>query len=138
MRFLSILILSVATFSQTSASAPPQGSQNPPVADENATKAKALINQAIQALGGDAYLRAQDMTQQGRTYSFHAGEATSTGVLFWRMVKFLDKERVEFTKQRDVSDVFNGLKGYEITYKGTAQLDAKQLADYLRRRDHAL
>ena len=138
MRLLSVLILSVAIFSQTSASSPPQASQNPPVADQNSTKAKALINQAIQALGGDAYLGAQDMTQQGRTYSFHAGEATSTGVLFWRMVKFPDKERVEFTKQRDVADVFNGVRGYEITYKGTAQLDPKQLADYLRRRDHSL
>src|SRR6201987_3919029 len=54
------------------------------------------------------------------------------------MVKFPDRERVEFTKKRDVADVFNGLKGYEITYKGTAQLDAKLLADYLRRRDHSL
>lgn len=138
MRFLIILVLSIAAFSQSSPAASPQTSQTPPAADENTTKAKALISQAIQALGGDAYLRAQDMTQQGRTYSFHAGEATSTGVLFWRMVKFPDKERVEFTKQRDVADVFNGVKGYEITFKGTAQLDPKLLADYLRRRDHSL
>lgn len=138
MRFLAILLLSIAAFSQSPPFAPLQASQTAPVADENSTKAKAVINQAIQALGGDTYLRVQDMTQQGRTYSFHAGEATSTGVLFWRMVKFPDRERVEFTKQRDVADVFNGVKGYEITFKGTAQLDPKILADYLRRRDHSL
>jgi hypothetical protein len=138
MRFLTILILCIAAFSQSSPSNPPKASQAAPVLDENSSKAKALLNQAVQALGGDAYLRVQDMTQQGRTYSFHAGEATSTGILFWRFVKFPEKERIELTKQRDVADVFNGVKGYEITFKGTAQLDPKILADYLRRRDHSL
>jgi hypothetical protein len=138
MRFFTILILFIAAFSRSSTSSSPQASQAPPAVDENSAKAKALLNQAIQALGGDAYLHVQDMTQQGRTYSFHAGEATSSGVLFWRFVKFPEKERVEFTKQRDVADVFNGVKGYEITFKGTAQLEPKILAEYLRRRDHSL
>jgi hypothetical protein len=119
----------------TQASAP---SPTAPVAQENAIKAKTLIDQAIEALGGQAYLDIRDMSQQGRTYSFHRGEATSAGVLFWRFVKFPDKERVEVTKQRDVAYVYNGDKGYEITFKGTAGLDAKVLADYLRRRDHSL
>jgi hypothetical protein len=141
MRFLTLLFVSFLAFGQSSKStspSPTQASQQAPVAQENSAKAKALLDQAIQALGGDAYLQTKDMTQQGRTYSFHRGEATSTGVLFWRFVKYPDKERIELTKQRDVADVFNGVKGYEITYKGTAQLDAKILADYLRRRDHSL
>jgi hypothetical protein len=37
-----------------------------------------------------------------------------------------------------VSYVYNGDHGYEITFKGTAPLDAKVLADFLRRRDHSL
>ena len=141
MRFLTLLFVSFLAFGQSFTStspSPTQASQEAPVAQENSAKAKALLDQAIQALGGDAYLHIQDMTQQGRTYSFHRGEATSTGVLFWRFVKYPDKERIELTKQRDVADVFNGVKGYEITYKGTAQLDTKVLADYLRRRDHSL
>jgi hypothetical protein len=136
---LLVLILSAYTVAQagipTGASASSQAGSG---AQENATKAKALIDQAIQVLGGQAYLDLQDMSQQGRTYSFHRGEATSAGVLFWRFVKFPDKERVEVTKQRDVAYVYNGDKGYEITFKGTAGLDAKLLADYLRRRDHSI
>ena len=118
----------------------PNAQSNPaaPLASENAAKAKALLDQTIQALGGEAYLRIEDMSQTGRTYSFFHGEATSTGVLFWRFVKFPDKERIEVTKQRDVAYVYNGIHGYEITYKGTAPLDSKTLADYLRRRDHSL
>jgi hypothetical protein len=138
--FLVVLILSAGSAAQSGV--PSAGgsasSQSAPIAQENAAKARALVDQAIQALGGQAYLDIQDMTQQGRTYSFHRGEATSAGVLFWRFVKFPDKERVEVTKQRDVAYVYNGDKGYEITFKGTAGLESKVLSDFLRRREHSL
>lgn len=143
-RLLLILLFTLAALAHSTAPGsvgaqqPPSSPQGAPVAQENAAKARALLDQAIQALGGDAYLKATDMTQQGRTYSFHRGEATSAGVLFWRFVKFPDRERLEVTKQRDVAYVYNGLKGYEVTFKGTAELDSKILADYLRRRDHSL
>jgi hypothetical protein len=37
-----------------------------------------------------------------------------------------------------VIELFVGDKGYEITYKGTATQDPKEMQDYLRRRDHSL
>jgi hypothetical protein len=83
-------------------------------------------------------LNIQDISQQGRTYSFHHGETTSPGVLFWRFVKFPDKERIEVTKQRDVAYVYNGDNAYEITFKGTAAQDAKTTTEYIRRREHSL
>ena len=101
-------------------------------------KARLLIQQAIEALGGASYLGIRDMQQQGRTYSFHHGQTTSNGVLFWRFVEFPDKERLEVTKQRDVSYVYAGDKGYEITYKGSHPVEAKELSDYLRRRKFSL
>lgn len=111
---------------------------NVPTDQENARKARALLDQAIQALGGQAYLTFVDMTQQGRTYSFYHGQPNSAGILFWRFYKFPDKERVEITKQRDIAYVITGDKGYEITYKGTTSQDAKVLADSLRRRAHSI
>jgi hypothetical protein len=101
---------------------------------ENARKARALLDQAIQALGGEAYLNIRDTEEEGRTYSFHHGEPTSNGVLFWRFVEYPDKERIEVTKERDVAYLYVGKKGYELTYKGPHQLDQKDLEDYLRRR----
>jgi hypothetical protein len=141
MRFLlSVLILSLCAVASGVAQDSPGNStsQSAAAPQENSTKAKALIDQAIQALGGQAYLSAQNMSQQGRTYSFHRGEATNAGVLFWRFVKFPDRERIELTKQRDVAYVYNGDKGFEITFKGTAAIDNKVLDDFLRRRDHSL
>lgn len=106
--------------------------------DAGARKAKGLIDQMIQALGGQAYMNISEVMQQGRTYSFHHGEPTSVGVQFWRFYKFPDKERIELTKKRDVSYVFIGDQGYEITYKGTRAQDPKDVTDFIRRRDHSL
>ena len=92
----------------------------------------------IRALGGDAYLNLQEMSVEGRNYSFYHGRPSGLGVLFWRFWQWPDKDRYEITKQRDIVDLFMGDKGYETTYKGTVTIDPKQLTDYLRRRDHSL
>jgi hypothetical protein len=107
-------------------------------AQENARQARALLNQAIQALGGQAYLSIHTMQQQGRTYSFYHGRPNGAGGVFWRFVEYPDKERVEFTKERDVATVYAGDKGYEITYKGPHAVEKKDLGDYLRRRRFSL
>jgi hypothetical protein len=137
---LSLLILNLCAITSAAAQDSAGGStaQSAAAPQDNSAKAKALIDQAIQALGGQAYLNAQNISQQGRTYSFHRGEATSAGTLFWRFVKFPDRERIELTKQRDVAYVYSGDKGFEITFKGTAALDDKALNEFLRRRDHSL
>ena len=132
----AILLAAIALGQDTAPATSP--AQAVPVDQENARKAKELLEQMIQALGGQAYLQAQDMSQEGRSYSFHLGQSNSMGVLFWRFYKYPDKERIEFTKKRDVIYVYNGDKGYEITYKGTAAVEAKDLEDYLRRRQYSL
>ncbi len=101
---------------------------------ENERKAREVIDQAIEALGGQAYLNIHDIEQEGRIYSFHHGRPTSNGVLFWRFVEYPNKERIEITKERDIAYVYAGEKGYEITYKGPHPVEKKDLEDYLRRR----
>ncbi len=83
-------------------------------------------------------MNAQDMTQEGRSYSFHHGEPNSLGTLFWRFRKFPDKDRIEVTKKRDVIEIYSGDKGYEVTYKGVRNLDDKEMDPILRRRHFAL
>src|SRR5919109_5313385 len=126
--FMALLVL--ATFAGAQTTDAPSSSQGVPVDQENSRKAKAVLGQTIQALGGQAYLNIQDMSQEGRSYSFYHGRPNSVGVVFWRFYKYPDKERTEFTKKRDVVYVNNGDKGYEITYKGTRAQDPKDLADF--------
>jgi hypothetical protein len=109
-----------------------------PADQENAHKARALLEQGIQALGGQAYLSVHDMQEQGRVYSFYHGRPTSNGVFFWRFLEFPDKERMELTPQRDIAYVYVGDKGYEITYKGSKAVEKQDLEDHLRRHRFSL
>jgi len=139
MRFFALILLLLAipaAAQQPAAQAP--GASSTTTDQGMPDKAKQLLDRMIQALGGPAYLEIKSITQTGRTYNLFHGQANGAGVLFWRFSELPDKERVELTKQRDVVNVFNGDRGYEITFKGTAALDPKVLADYLRRREHSL
>jgi len=106
--------------------------------DPSVHKAYGVLNEMLRALGGDNWLNMQTMTSEGRAYSFYHGQPNSMSILFWRFWEWPDKERVEQTKQRDIIELYNGDKAYEITYKGTATQEPKDVDNYLRRRDHSL
>jgi hypothetical protein len=139
--FIALLLVVVCFAQETSPPAQTGSSSSAqiPVDQANAQKAKAVLDQAIKALGGDAYLNWSDMTTEGRSYSFHHGQANSLGTLFWRFRKFPDKDRLELTKKRDILEIFNGDNGYEVTYKGVRDMERKdELDPYLRRRHYSL
>ncbi len=127
---LLVVLLAMSAFAQGSA---PASSES-----ENSKKARAILQKMIETLGGPAYLGIQDMQQEGRAYSFYNGKPNSLGTLFWRSWKFPDKEKIELTKQRDISYIYNGDNGYEVSYKGTAAAEPDALRDYIRRRNHSL
>jgi len=105
----------------------------------SAKHARAVLDQMIAALGGQAYLNVQDMEQNGRTYGFdHNGEAADAGSPFVRYWKWPDKDRVELLKHRDWILVYNGNDANETTYHGTHPLDNKDLKAYLERRAYSL
>jgi hypothetical protein len=144
----AIAFLLLTTFSvaqgPTDSGAPQE--PNPPATNpavqtdqDNAAKATRIIQQGIQALGGQAYLTWRTQTSQGRSYSFHHGQANSLGTVFWRFKQYPDRDRLELTKKRDVFEIFIGDKGYEVTYRGVRSLDDKdELQPYLRRRHYGL
>jgi len=124
----------------TQTTAPP--STDKPAMDKealkNAAQAKEIIDQGIQALGGQTYLTIRDREMQGRGYGFHSGRPTGAGGVFWSFSEFPDRERVELTKERDIAELYVGNKAWEITYKGPHILEQKDLDDYLRRRHFSL
>lgn len=138
---LIAMLMAVPVLGQSNPASTPSGSSSSsiPIDQANQRQAKAVLDQAIKALGGDAYLNWKTMTQEGRGYSFHHGEANSMGTVFWRFREFPDKDRIELTKKRDVIEIYNGDNGYEITYKGVRNLQHKdELDPYLRRRHYSL
>src|SRR5579872_7523014 len=136
---IAIVLLRVGAFAQTapSAQAPATSSTQAAPQDENARKARTLIDEMIQALGGQAWLNVSDMREQGRTWSIYHDQPTGTAQ-FWLFWKYPDKERVELTKKRDWIIIYNGDQGYEVTFRGTAPQEQKAMQDYLRRRKYSL
>jgi hypothetical protein len=117
MRIVALICLCVASlYGQQPPSAKPAD------APTNQQKAKTLVDQMIQALGGQAYLTAQDYYAEGRSGSFHNETLQGTS-LFYRFWKWPDKDRIELTKQRDIVQLYVGDDAYEITYKGIRPLN---------------
>jgi len=136
---LALILSGVAVAQQPApATLPPAADSTKAPQDPTTAKARAMLDKMVTALGGQAYLNYTTMTQEGRTYSFYQGRPNSAGAPFWRFWRYPDQDRVEFTKQRDIIYIYKGDQGYEITYKGTANMEAKDLDEYLRRRHYSM
>ena len=120
MRIVALICLCVASlYGQQDTSA------KPPDALTNQQKARTLVDQMIQALGGQAYLTVQDYYAEGRSGSYH-NESLEGTTLFYRFWKWPDKDRIELTKQRDIVQLYVGDQAYEITYKGIRPLSLQK------------
>ena len=145
MRFFLICVCFTSLASAAQTAAPPAISNagsatvtHGASADPGAIKAKQLIGQMLQALGGDAYLHYADVEQDGRTNSFYHGQPTGGTAPFWRFFKFPDKERIELTKQRDWIIIHNGDRGTETTFHGTKPEDDDVHRDFLLRDQYSM
>jgi hypothetical protein len=116
----------------------------PPVSSQDQDKrGRQLLQQMVEALGGEAWLHRTTMMREGHTASFFRGAPTLNVVDFWDYTRFADAaqpeaERIEFTKKHDVVQIWTPSNGYEITYKGNKPLPEEQVQDYLRRRSHSV
>jgi len=152
-RFAIILLLSALVWGQVTAPKPVVNLND----SDNARKARALLDQTIQALGGQAYLTYQNKGEQGRYYPLYHGRTSTLGIPYSYYVQYPDKDRFEVLAEKDIHVIpgtidiggikskksvsvliHNGMKGYETTYKGTTAQDPEDLASYLRRRQHSL
>jgi len=148
LRMTVLLMVALLCTATAMAQAPPQDlpkldAAAKPAAENSSEKAHRLLDQMIAALGGEAWLSYSNIEQQGRTYGFFHGKPTTAGTLLWRFFQYPGKERLELSRQRDViyiykSDADAEARGYEKTYKGTAAAEAKDVEEFVRRRDFSL
>lgn len=105
---------------------------------KNAQQARTMLNAMVQALGGDAWLHMQNREYHGRTAGFYHGKPSGATAEYFEIHAWPDKDRAEFTKHRDVVQIYNGRQGWEIIYSGQKELPKEQVEEYLRRRDHSI
>ncbi len=111
-----------------------------------------LLDQCLQALGGQAWLNRKNVQVYGHIGRFFHGAPTGIVIDFTSARRFPDgthpeAERVGFItdksmilpgKKIDVVQIWTDGHGYEITYKGKAELPKKQVDDFYRQRAHSL
>jgi hypothetical protein len=89
---------------------------------------RALLDQAIAALGGDAFLNVKTEKLQGRMYEFRLDRLTGLAVVV-EYIKHPDKRRIEYGKKKEKDDIeiFDGDRGWDVDVHGTHALPADEL-----------
>jgi len=98
--------------------------------EQSAAKGKQILEGAIEALGGAAYLNVHDATCTGRLGTFdHSGELTGFGhFIDYTIPPF--KERQENLPKRNIIEVYNGNKGWELDRGGVSEAPQGDLVDF--------
>jgi hypothetical protein len=99
---------------------------------QSAAKAKEILQQAIQALGGDAYLNVHDVTCTGRLSQFgHSGELNGFGHFVDYTIPIPPiKDRMENLPKRNIIEVKNGDKGWDLDRGGVNDARTSDLMQY--------
>ena len=158
--FMKKVVLSVAMALATAIPLPlwGQASEIPsaapvrPAGETPEQRGHKLLDEMVEALGGDAWLRRHNLREYGRIARFFRGAPTGIVIDFNAIHQFPgdnrpEAERIGFLtdksmilpgKKIDVVQIWTGDGGYEITYKGKNSLPHEQIEDYYRRRDHSI
>ncbi len=89
-------------------------------------KAQDLLDRAIQALGGPAFLRFKSLRTRGRIFAISEG-ATSGFAPFESALEYPDKRRFSYGKKQPVTLINNGDRAWEIDPYGTIPQSSDQV-----------
>jgi outer membrane lipoprotein-sorting protein len=109
----------------------------PASAEDSDVQGRRMLDQAIAALGGAAYLSVSDITLNGRFYQIYHG-STSGAAVFVDYLKYPDKERREIGKKKENIIINNGNRAWEVDFKGVHPWDEEQVQGYLRDQAYSL
>ncbi len=104
-------------------------------------RGKRVVNEAVQALGGDAFLHMQDRVESGRAYSFYRGQLSGLSVAHV-YTHYLDPpnppppdklqlwERQTYGKQEEDVLLFRPDGAWEVTFRGAQPLPDERVTRY--------
>ncbi len=113
--------------------------QNPDtmMPEASAAKAKEILQELINALGGPGYTEIKESECDGRLARFgHNGEMNgyTPFKVYWH---FPDRNRTDYTKKGVIINLYNGDKGWTLDRGGVTEIPASQVEDFdeLTKRD---
>lgn len=104
----------------------------------NAQQARHVLDQMVQALGGEAWMNMKNQMREGYIAAFYQGQPNPGTTLYREYHQWPDHDRIEFTKHRDVVQFYLGDEAWEVTYRGKKPLDKDIVTDFQRRRGHSI
>ena len=118
--------------------APPAQNPDTMLPEQNVAKAREILSQLVDALGGPTYLEVRERECDGRRAQFgHNGELT--GFIdfkdYWR---YPDKHRIDYSKKRNIIDVFNGDQGWTMDRGGVSAEPTEAVADFQELVKHSI
>lgn len=100
-------------------------------------RGKRVVDDALKAVGGNAYLAMQDRVESGRAYSFYREnlEGLSIAKIYTRYLapvpgKPSVRERQNFGKDEYAGILFNEQGAWEITFRGARPLEPKRVENW--------
>jgi hypothetical protein len=106
-------------------------------AETAAERGKRVVYEALQALGGDAFLHMNDRVESGRAYSFYRQQISglATAKIYTRYLAPLpgqveERERENFGVKEDSGILLTESGGWEITFRGARPLDDERYANF--------
>lgn len=106
-------------------------------AETSAERGKRVVNEALRALGGDAFQRMEDRVESGRAYSFYHQQLTglSLAKIYTRYMapapgKLAVRERQAFGKGGYDAILFTEDSAWELTFRGARPLEDKRYDIY--------
>ena len=100
-------------------------------------RGKRVVYEALEAVGGKAYLAMEDRVEAGRAYSFFNGRLTGLTVahIYTRYLapvpgQISVRERQNYSKNESYGVLFNEEGGWEVTFQGARPVAPTRLAQY--------
>ena len=108
-----------------------------PAAETAAERGKRVVYEALQALGGDAFLHMNDRVESGRAYSFYRTQISGLAIakIYTRYLapvpgKVEVRERENFGLKEDSAVLLTETGGWEITFRGARPLEEERYTNY--------
>ena len=103
-------------------------------------RGKRVVEECLQALGGDRYLSMQNRVETGRAYSFYRDKISGLSIatiythydsgVTDTTHNLAQHERDNFDKKQDYGTLFTDKDAWDITYRGARPLAADRFAHY--------
>lgn len=106
--------------------------QNPDTMTPEAStaKAKQILKQLLDALGGPLYLSVKTVSCEGRMAQFgHNGDTTGY-IAFKEYRGYPDKRRLDYSKKDNVIDIFAGDEGWTLDRGGVSEEPVTSISDF--------